>query len=96
MLSNARRDLVMLDISWDEVAKYIVQNHIALNAWTSLIEKHLDRFLFGTDSVVPTDWNGYTKIREIYQLLSEQLKVEIRAQIQRLNYERFSTPPYIA
>ena len=88
MLSDSRYDHVMLDISWDEVARYIVQDDDSLSAWTSLIEKHPHRFLFGTDAVAPTDWDGYAKTYEIYQPLWERLKAETRVQVARLNYER--------
>ena len=88
MLSDSRYDHVMLDISWDEVARYIVQDDDALSAWTSLIEKHPHRFLFGTDSVAPADWDGYATTYEIYQPLWERLNAKTRAQVERLNYSR--------
>ena len=90
MLSDSRFNHVMLDISWDEVARYIVQDNDGLGAWTSLVEKHPHRFLFGTDSVAPVEWDGYAKTHEIYQPLWHRLKTETRAQVLRLSYERVS------
>lgn len=88
MLDNSRYDHVMLDISWDEVAEYVVQDHNTMNGWISLLEKHPSRFLFGTDSVAPKDWDGYAKTHEIYEPLWKRLSVGTRAQVKRLNYER--------
>ncbi len=88
MLSNSRFIYVMLDISRDEVARYIVEDDDALSARTSLIEKHPHRFLFGTDTVAPAEWDRYAKTYEIYQPLWHRLKTESRPQVLRLNYER--------
>ena len=56
MLSDPRYGHVMLDISWDEVARYLVKDEETVDAWAALIAKHPTRFLFGTDSVGPADW----------------------------------------
>ena len=61
MLGDSRYDHVMLDISWDEVARYVVRDADTLAAWAALIEKHPTRFLFGTDSVAPSDWDAYAR-----------------------------------
>ena len=88
MLSNPRYDHVTLDISWDEVARYVVHDEEATTAWAAVIEKHPSRFLFGTDSVTPLNWDGYAKTHAVYQPLWERLDAETRAQVKRLNYER--------
>ena len=88
MLGDPRYDHVMLDISWDEVARYVVSGEEAVEAWAALIEKHPTRFLFGTDSVAPSDWDAYARTHALYQPLWERLGAETRAQVQRLNYER--------
>ena len=47
---------VYIDISWDEVAKYIVATPEAIAARRrTLINRYPDRFLFGTDEVAPTE-----------------------------------------
>ena len=88
MLSDSRYDHVVLDISWDLVAQYVVQDADSVAAWAELIEKHPTRFLFGTDSVAPSDWEAYAGTHEVYNPLWERLDVDTRAQVERLNYER--------
>ena len=88
MLSDSRYDHVVLDISWDEVAEYVVQDADSVAAWAELMEKHPTRFLFGTDSVVPSGWDAYAGTHVVYNPLWERLDVDTRAQVERLNYER--------
>ena len=88
MLSDSRYDHVVLDISWDLVAQYVVQDADRVAAWAELIEKHPTRFLFGTDSVAPSDWEAYAGTHVVYNPLWERLDVDTRAQVERLNYER--------
>ena len=88
MLGDARFDHVVMDISWDEVAKYAVATDETTAAWAALIEKHPTRFLFGTDSVAPLNWNRYAKTYVDYEPLWQRLSAEARAQVERLNYER--------
>ena len=88
MLSDERFDHVVMDISWDEVAKYAVATGVTAGAWAALIEKHPTRFLFGTDSVAPLNWNRYVKTYVDYEPLWQRLSAEARAQVERLNYER--------
>ena len=88
MLDDARYDHVMLDISWDEVAKYVVRDADAVAAWAALIEKHPARFLFGTDSVSPSSWDAYARTHEVYRPLWERLDADVRALVERGNYER--------
>ena len=88
MLGDAHYDQVMLDISWDEVARYVVRDADTVAAWAALIEKHPTRFLFGTDSVSPSDWESYARTYEVYQPLWERLGADARAQVVRRNYER--------
>ena len=46
---------VYFDISWDEVAKYIVATDESTRAAAAVINRYPDRFLFGTDAVAPAD-----------------------------------------
>ena len=87
-LSDPRYDHVALDISWDEVAKYVVGDDPSADAWAALISRHPTRFLFGTDAVAPADWESYVATYTVYQPLWERLDPEARAQVERLNYER--------
>ena len=88
LLSDAAYDHVALDISWDEVARYVVRDTEATAAWATLIEKHPTRFLFGTDSVAPLNWDAYARTHAVYQPLWERLDPRTRAHVERLNYER--------
>ncbi len=87
-LSDPRYDHVALDISWDEVAKYVVGDDASADAWATLIGRHPTRFLFGTDAVAPADWEGYVANYTVYDPLWERLDADVRAQVERLNYER--------
>ena len=42
------------DLSWDETAKYITRSAETLDATAALLNRHPDRFLFGSDEVAPT------------------------------------------
>ena len=88
MLSDPTYDHVSLDISWDEVARYVVRDDESLAAWAALMEKHPTRFLFGTDAVAPADWDGYVKTYSDYEPLWERLEAGTRERVERLNYER--------
>ncbi|MCY4096292.1 MAG: amidohydrolase [Gammaproteobacteria bacterium] len=88
MLGDPRYDHVMFDISWDEVARYVVQDEATTITWASLIEKYPTRFLFGTDSVAPADWDAYATTHVVYEPLWQQLSNHTRAHVERLNYER--------
>ncbi len=79
---------VNIDISWDEVAKYIVATPETIKATADLINKYPDRFLFGTDEVAPADQEKYLKVYNIYQPLFAQLTPEAKQKLLIGNYER--------
>src|SRR5436190_23386146 len=58
MLASPRLKHVSFDISWDEVAKYIVASPASVSAVASLINRYPHRFLFGTDEVAPSTQPG--------------------------------------
>jgi predicted TIM-barrel fold metal-dependent hydrolase len=87
-LSNPELDHVCFDISWDETAKYIVATPETIAGVAALINRHPDRFLFGTDEVGPTDQAKYLKVYDIYAPLFAQLTPEAREKIKKSNYER--------
>jgi predicted TIM-barrel fold metal-dependent hydrolase len=87
-LGNPAMSHVYLDISWDEVAKYVVASPEAIAATAALINKHPDRFLFGTDEVAPTEQAKYLKIYDMYAPLFAQLTPETREKVLKGNYER--------
>ena len=55
MLADPAYNNLYIDISWDEVAKYIVESDSTVSRAAYLINKYPDRFLFGTDNVAPTN-----------------------------------------
>lgn len=79
---------VYIDISWDEVAKYLVATPETIEAAAGLINRHPDRFLFGTDEVAPVDQAKYLKVYDMYQPLLAKLTPEARQKLLKGNYER--------
>ena len=79
---------VYFDISWDEVAKYIVSSEESLQACAKLLNTYPDRFLFGTDAVAPADQDSYLSVYRMYEPLWKLLTKETHDKITRLNFER--------
>lgn len=79
---------VYFDISWDEVAKYIVSSPEALRITADLINQYPDRFLFGTDEVAPSNQESYLKVYYQYSPLWALLYKEASEKVRRGNYER--------
>jgi amidohydrolase family protein len=79
---------VYADLSWDEVAKYVVATPEATKQWADLIQRYPDRFLFGTDSAAPTDRSSYLKVFYQYDPLWKALDPETSRKVRLRNYER--------
>jgi predicted TIM-barrel fold metal-dependent hydrolase len=79
---------VSIDISWDEVAKYVVATPEATQAMADLVNGHPDRFLFGTDEVAPTEQAKYLKVYDMYAPLFAKLTPEASEKLRKGNYER--------
>ena len=79
---------VYFDISWDEVAKYVVASPQATKITANLMERYPDRFLFGTDEVAPKTESDYTKVFRIYAPLWASLSAETSEKVRKTNYER--------
>ena len=88
MLSNPALAHVSVDLSWDEVAKYIVASPEAIQATAAVVNRHPDRFLFGTDEVAPSDPAKYLKVYEMYAPFWAALTPEARGMVLKGNYER--------
>ena len=88
MLSNPAMAHVYLDLSWDEVAKYVVSRPEAVRATADVVNRHPDRFLFGTDEVAPSDPAKYLKVYEMYAPFWAALTPEAREKVLKGNYER--------
>jgi predicted TIM-barrel fold metal-dependent hydrolase len=87
-INNPDLSHVYFDISWDEVAKYLLSTPEATQASADLINRHPDRFLFGTDEVAPKDQAGYLKVYGMYAPLLAKLTPEAREKLLKGNYER--------
>jgi predicted TIM-barrel fold metal-dependent hydrolase len=79
---------VHFDISWDEVAKYLVASPETIEKTAEMINGHPDRFLFGTDEVAPKDQASYLKVYDMYAPLLAKLTPEARQKLLKGNYER--------
>jgi hypothetical protein len=79
---------VYLDLSWSETAKYIVASPESTRIVANVIERHPDRFLFGTDEVAPQNQSDYLRVYEMYQPLWQQLSPRARELVLKGNYER--------
>jgi len=87
-LSNAELPNLYMDISWDEVAKYLVTTPETTQVAADLINRHPDRFLFGTDEVAPTEQAKYLKVYDMYAPLFAKLTPEASEKLRKVNYER--------
>ena len=88
LVSNPALSHLYIDLSWSETAKYIVSSPESLDATAALINRHPDRFLFGTDEVAPTDQAHYLAIYDTYTPLFARLTPEASERVRKKNYER--------
>jgi len=88
LLTNPAMSHVYLDISWDETAKYITSSPEVIQAVADHIDRHPDRYLFGTDEVAPTDQQKYLKVYDLYAPLFAQLEPATKEKLLKGNYER--------
>ncbi len=88
MLSDPDLAHVHFDISWDEVAKYVIATPASLQNTADVINQYPDRFLFGTDNVAPASPEAYFNVFEMYTPLWEKLTPEAREKVLKGNYER--------
>jgi Amidohydrolase len=88
ILADPKFKDVYFDISWDEVAKYIVATPESTRIAANLINRYPDRFLFGTDEVAPADQAQYAKLYYQYGPLWKLLDPEASRKVRLTNYER--------
>ena len=79
---------VNFDISWDEVAKWVVADEASLNAWVTLLQQYPDRFLFGSDAVASRSQADYLKAFDAYQKLWDRLDAATARKVKAQNFER--------
>jgi predicted TIM-barrel fold metal-dependent hydrolase len=88
MLDSDEYAHVNFDISWDEVAKWIVADDATLDAWVKLLNRYPDRFLFGSDAVAPKSQAEYLKAFDAYQKLWGRLDAQTASKVKSKNFER--------
>ena len=88
ILKDPQFNHVNFDISWDEVAKYLMATPESIKITADLINRYPDRFLFGTDEVAPSSQETYLKVYYQYQPLWKVLNKETSAKVRKGNYER--------
>jgi hypothetical protein len=87
-LSDPALKHVYVDISWDETAKYIVASPETVKATAAVINRHPDRFLFGSDEVAPSNQTDYLKVYRLYAPLFAQLTPEASEKVRKGNFTR--------
>jgi len=88
ILKDPSMSHVYFDISWDEVAKYIIATPQSITNSAMLINRFPNRFLFGSDVVAPADQKFYTAVYEMYEPLWEALTTEASEKTRKGNYLR--------
>jgi len=88
LLTDADLKHVNFDISWDEVAKYVVHDSSSLTLTAHLLNTYPDRFLFGTDNVAPASQEQHLKVYHMYDPLWKMLTPEASYNVRLGNYER--------
>ena len=79
---------VYFDISWDEVAKYVVETPEATQRVADLINRYPDRFLFGSDVVAPKNVEAMSKVFHMYDPLWKLLTPDASQKTRIGNYLR--------
>jgi len=88
ILNDPQFNHVYFDISWDEVAKYLMATPESIRISANLINRYPDRFLFGTDEVAPPSQDRYLRVYYQYEPLWRLLYKETSEKVRKGNYER--------
>ncbi|HUO67899.1 MAG TPA: amidohydrolase family protein, partial [Gammaproteobacteria bacterium] len=88
MLEDPTLAHVSFDISWDEVAKYVVATPDTVKRTAEALNRYPNRFLFGTDEVAPRDRDQYFKVFRMYEPLWALLTPGARASVTQGNFNR--------
>ena len=88
VINDPKLSHIYFDISWDEVAKYIVATPESTKNAAALVNRHPDRFLFGTDEVAPANQEMYLRVYNQYQPFWKLLSPEASEKVRKGNYER--------
>jgi Amidohydrolase len=88
MLADPALAHVNFDISWDEVAKYAVATPETAARAAAMLNRHSDRFLFGTDTVAPAGPAPYFAVFDMWAPVFRQLTPEASLRVRKGNYQR--------
>ena len=88
IINDPKLTNVHFDISWDEVAKYIVATPESTKHAAAVVNRYQDRFLFGTDEVAPANQEKYLKVYNQYEPFWQLLTPEASEKVRKKNYER--------
>jgi predicted TIM-barrel fold metal-dependent hydrolase len=88
IIDDPRYHNLSFDISWDEVAKYAVSSPEAIKATVAMLNKHPDRFLFGTDTVAPKDANAYFAVYDMWKPVFDLVDKPALDKVLKGNYQR--------
>jgi hypothetical protein len=79
---------VNFDISWDEVAKYAIASPQSISTVAAMLNRHPDRFLFGTDTVAPAGPAPYYAVFDMWSPIWKLLTPDASQRIRKGNYQR--------
>jgi len=88
IVSDPAYNHVYFDISWDEVAKYVVSSPETTKRVADSLNRYPDRFLFGSDTVAPSSPEKYYAVFEMYNPMWAQLTPEASQKVRIGNYVR--------
>ena len=88
IINDPQLNHVNFDISWDEVAKYVVATPESTRNAADVVNRYPDRFLFGTDEVAPPNQEKYLKVYNQYEPFWKSLTPEASEKVRKKNYER--------
>jgi predicted TIM-barrel fold metal-dependent hydrolase len=88
MLRDPGLGNLYFDISWSEVAKYVVASPESTKAVANVINRYPDRFLFGTDEVAPPNQEQYLRVYYQYEPLWKLLDADASEKVRKGNYQR--------
>ena len=88
ILADPELSHVYFDISWDEVAKYVIATPDSTQKTAALIEKYPHRFLMGTDNVALNNSEAAFAVFNQYQPLWDALSPEASKLVRKGNFSR--------
>ena len=88
IVSDPAYSHVYFDISWDEVAKYVVSTPETTRRVADALNRYPDRFLFGSDTVAPKSAEKYYAVFDMYNPMWALMTPEASQKVRIGNYVR--------